>query len=249
VALPAPEPHSMIDLHYWPTPNGHKITLFLEEAGLAYRIVPVDIGKGAQFESGFLRISPNNKMPAIVDHAPADGGEPISVFESGAILLYLANKTGRFLGFEDGADPGTQLRQRVLVNEWLFWQMAGLGPMTGQYGHFHVYAPEDIAYAKDRYRKETERLLGVLDKRLEGREFIAGAEYSIADMACYPWISPYDKAPLDLAPFANLRRWQATIRARPATQRAYALSKQVNPDAGKPLSEAEKKILFGQVAR
>ena len=239
----------MIDLHYWPTPNGHKITLFLEEAGLDYRIVPVDIGKGAQFEPGYLRISPNNKMPAIVDHAPADGGAPISVFESGAILQYLAGKTGRFLGVPEGADAATALRQRIVVDEWLFWQMGGLGPMTGQYGHFHVYAPEDIAYAKERYRKEAERLLGVLDKRLEGREFIAGGEYSIADIASYPWISPYDKAPLDLAPFANVRRWRDAIRARPATQRAYALSKQVNPDAGKALSDEEKKILFGQGAR
>ena len=239
----------MIDLHYWPTPNGHKVTLFLEEAGLEYRIVPVDIGKGAQFDAGFLKISPNNKMPAIVDHAPADGGEPITVFESGAILLYLANKTGRFLGIPDGADAGTALRQRILVNEWLFWQMAGLGPMTGQYGHFHVYAPEDIAYAKDRYRKEAERLLGVLDKQLEGRTFIAGDDYSIADMASYPWIGPYDKAPLDLAPFANVQRWRAEIRARPATKRAYALTRQVSPNAGKPLSDEEKKVLFGQGAR
>ena len=239
----------MIDFYYWPTPNGHKVTLLLEEAGLDYTIKPVDIGKGAQFEPGFLRISPNNKMPAIVDHAPADGGDAIAVFESGAILLYLANKTGRFLGIPDGADAGTALRQRILVNEWLFWQMAGLGPMTGQYGHFHVYAPEDIAYAKDRYRKEAERLLGVLDKQLEGRAFIAGDDYSIADMASYPWISPYDKAPLDLAPFANVRRWQSAIRERPATKRSYALTKQVSPDAGKPLSDEQKKILFGQGAR
>ena len=239
----------MIDLYYWPTPNGHKVTLFLEEAGLDYTTKPVDIGKGVQFEPDFLRISPNNKMPAIVDHAPADGGEAITVFESGAILLYLANKTGRFLGVPDDADAGTALRQRILVNEWLFWQMGGLGPMTGQYGHFHVYAPEDIAYAKDRYRKEAERLLGVLDTQLEGRAFIAGDAYSIADMACYPWISPYDKAPLDLAPFTNVRRWQAAIRARPATKRAYALTKQVSPDAGKPMSDEQKKILFGQGAR
>ena len=239
----------MIDLHYWPTPNGHKVSLFLEEAGLDYTIKPVDIGKGAQFHADFLKISPNNKMPAIVDHAPADGGEAISVFESGAILLYLANKSGRFLGIPDGADAGTALRQRTLVNEWLFWQMAGLGPMTGQYGHFHVYAPEDIAYAKDRYRKEAERLLGVLDTQLQGRDFIAGSEYSIADMASYPWISPYDKAPLDLSPFANVQRWQAAIRARPATKRAYALTKQVSPDAGKPMSDEQKKILFGQGAR
>ena len=239
----------MIDLYYWPTPNGHKVTLFLEEAGLDYTTKPVDIGKGEQFEPDFLRISPNNKMPAIVDHAPADGGEAITVFESGAILLYLANKTGRFLGVPDDADAGTALRQRILVNEWLFWQMGGLGPMTGQYGHFHVYAPEDIAYAKDRYRKEAERLLGVLDKQLEGRAFIAGDDYSIADMASYPWISPYDKAPLDLTPLANVQRWQASIRERPATKRAYALTKQVSPDAGKPMSDEQKKILFGQGAR
>ena len=239
----------MIDLHYWPTPNGHKVSLFLEEAGLDYTIKPVDIGKGAQFHADFLKISPNNKMPAIVDHAPADGGDAITVFESGAILVYLANKIGRFLGIPDGADAGTALRQRTLVNEWLFWQMGGLGPMTGQYGHFHVYAPEDIAYAKDRYRKEAERLLGVLDTQLQGRDFIAGSEYSIADMASYPWISPYDKAPLDLAPFANVRRWQAAIRERPATKRAYALTKQVSPDAGKPMSDEQKKILFGQGAR
>ena len=231
----------MIDLYYWPTPNGHKITLFLEEAGLDYRICPVNIGKGDQFQPEFLAISPNNKMPAIVDHAPTDGGASLSVFESGAILLYLAEKTGRFLP--------TDLRGRATALEWLFWQMGGLGPMTGQYGHFHVYAPEDIAYAKDRYRKEAERLLGVLDTQLQGRDFIAGSEYSIADMASYPWISPYDKAPLDLTPFANVRRWQAVIRARPATKRAYALTKQVSPDAGKPMSDEQKKILFGQGAR
>ena len=239
----------MIDLYYWPTPNGHKVTLFLEEAGLDYTIKPVDIGKGAQFEPDYLRISPNNKMPAIVDNAPADGGAPIPVFESGAILLYLANKTSRFLGIPEGADAATALRQRIAVNEWLFWQMAGLGPMTGQYGHFHVYAPDDIAYAKERYRKETERLLGVLDKQLEGRAFIAGGEYSIADMAAYPWINPYTKAPLDITRFPNVERWHSDIAARPATQRAYALAKQVNPDAGKALSDAEKKILFGQGAR
>ena len=241
----------MIDLHYWPTPHGHKVTLLLEELAelaqsLAYRIVPVDIGKGAQFEPDYLRISPNNKMPAIVDHAPADGGAPIPVFESGAILLYLAEKSGRFLGVPEGADAGTALRQRIVVNEWLFWQMGGLGPMTGQYGHFHVYAPEDIAYAKDRYRNEVLRLLGVLDRRLQGREFIAGDEYGIADMASYPWINPYAKAPLDLELFANVRRWHTAIATRPATQRAYALAKRVNPDAGKPMSEEEKKILFGQ---
>ena len=228
----------MIDLYYWPTPNGHKITLFLEEAGLDYSLKPIDIGKGDQFKPEFLAFSPNNKMPAIIDHAPADGGDPVGVFESGAILLYLADKTGKFIPH----DP----RGRVQALEWLFWQMGGLGPMTGQYGHFHVYAPEDIAYAKDRYRNEVLRLLGVLDRRLQGREFIAGDEYGIADMASYPWINPYAKAPLDLELFANVRRWHTAIATRPATQRAYALAKQVNPDAGKPMSEEEKRILFGQ---
>ena len=235
----------MIELHYWPTPNGHKVTLLLEElaeagAPLAYRIVPVDIGKGAQFEPAFLAISPNNKMPAIVDHAPEGGGGSLSVFESGAILQYLAEKTGRFL-------PG-DVRGRWQVLEWLYWQVGGLGPMTGQHGHFSVYAPEKVAYAIDRYDREAGRLLGVLDRHLAGRAFIAGDDYSIADMACYPWIDPYDKAPLDLAPFPDLRRWQAAIADRPATRRAYALAKTVNPEAGKPMTDAEKKILFGQKA-
>ena len=228
----------MIDLYYWPTPNGHKITLFLEEAGLPYTIRPVNIGKGDQFEPQYLAFSPNNKMPAIIDHAPADGGAPISVFESGAILLYLANKTGRFFG--------QTVREKVEVNQWLMWQMAGLGPMTGQYGHFTVYAPEPIPYAIDRYTREARRLLGVLDRRLAGRAFIAGEDYSIADMAAYPWINPYTKAPLDLEPYPELRRWHASIAARPATQRAYALTQQVNPDAGKPLGEEERKQLFGR---
>ena len=214
----------MIDLYYWPTPNGHKITLMLEElaeagAKLDYTIRPVNIGKGDQFTPEYLAISPNNKMPAIVDHAPADGGAPISVFESGAILLYLADKTGRFLSSE--------LRTHTETLEWLMWQMAGLGPMTGQYGHFHVYAPEDIAYAKQRYANEANRLLGVLDKRLAGRAFITGDDYGIADMASYPWIGVYDKAPIDMAPYPNVQRWHAAIAARPATQRAYALGKQV----------------------
>ena len=228
----------MIDLYYWPTPNGHKITMFLEEAGLDYRIVPVDIGKGDQFKPEFLAFSPNNKMPAIIDHDPQDGGEPVSVFESGAILAYLANKTGKFVPSDD--------RGRTEVSQWLHWQIGGLGPMTGQYGHFHVYAPESIEYARDRYRNEALRLLGVLDKRLQGRDFVAGKDYSIADMAIYPWVNPYARAPLDMEPFADVRRWQATIARRPATQRAYALGAKVNPNLGKPLSEAEKKLLFGQ---
>ncbi len=236
----------MIDLYYWPTPNGHKITLLLEEladagAKLDYAIKPVDIGKGDQFAPEYLAISPNNKMPAIVDHAPADGGAPLSVFESGAILLYLANKTGRFFG--------DTVRRKVAVNEWLMWQMGGLGPMTGQYGHFHVYAPEDIGYAKTRYANEANRLLGVLERRLAGRAFVAGDDYTIADMAIHPWINAYDKAPIDLVAYPELRRWHAAIAARPATQRAYALAQQVNPDAGKPLSDEERKVLFGGAAR
>ena len=228
----------MIDLYYWPTPNGHKITLFLEEAGLPYTVKPVDIGKGDQFQPEFLAFSPNNKMPAIIDHAPADGGAPLGVFESGAILVYLANKTGRFFGAD--------VRQKVEVNQWLMWQMAGLGPMTGQYGHFNVYAPERIDYAIDRYTREVQRLLGVLDRRLAGRSFIAGEDYTIADMAAYPWINPYTKAPLDLEPYPELRRWHAAIAARPATARAYALTAQVNPDAGKPLTDEQRRQLFGR---
>ncbi len=228
----------MIDFHYWPTPNGHKVTLFLEEAGLDYTVKPVNIGAGDQFKPEYLAISPNNKMPAIVDHAPADGGAPISVFESGAILLYLANKTGRFFG--------NDVRQKVAVNQWLMWQMGGLGPMTGQYGHFTVYAPEKIAYAIDRYTREVQRLLGVLDRQLAHHAFVAGEEYSIADMAIYPWINVYDSAPLDMTPYPNVQRWHAAIAARPATARAYALKQQVNPNAGKPLSEEERKHLFGQ---
>lgn len=228
----------MIELHYWPTPNGHKIPIFLEEAGLEYTIKPVDIGNGDQFKPEYLAISPNNKMPAIVDTAPADGGAPVSVFESGAILVYLADKTGRFLPRD--------LRGRNTVLEWLFWQVGGLGPMTGQYGHFNVYAPEPIPYAIDRYTKEAYRLLGVLDQRLAGREFVAGNEYSIADMAIHPWINAYSKAPLDLSPYPELQRWHAAVAERPAVQRAYALTQKVNPDAGKPLSDEERKVLFGQ---
>ena len=225
----------MIDLYYWPTPNGHKVTLFLEEAGLPYTIRRVDIGKGEQFAPEFLAISPNNKMPAIVDHDPPGGGAPLSVFESGAILLYLARKTGKFIA----TDP----RGMVTCLEWLFWQMGGLGPMTGQYGHFTVYAPEKIPYAIERYTREARRLLGVLDQRLRGREYICGNEYSIADMACYPWIDPYEKAPLDLTAYAEVRRWRKTIRARPATARAYAQGD--FRERQTQMSEAERAILFG----
>jgi len=228
----------MIDLYYWPTPNGHKVTLMLEETGLPYRIQPVNIGAGDQFTPDFLAISPNNKMPALVDHQPTDGGAAQSVFESGAILLYLAEKTGRFLPADS--------RGRVAVLEWLFWQMAGLGPMSGQMGHFNVYAPEKIPYAIERYNNEVRRLPRVMDKRLAQRASLGGDDYSIADMASYPWIGAYDTLPVDFSAFPNLKRWHDAIAARPATQRAYALREKVNPQAGKPLSEEERKHLFGQ---
>ncbi|MES2753432.1 MAG: glutathione binding-like protein [Pseudomonadota bacterium] len=230
----------MIDLWYWPTPNGHKITLFLEEAGLDYTIKPVNIGKGDQFDPEFLAFSPNNRMPAIVDDTPVDHGGPITVFESGAILLYLADKTGRF--------GGGSARGHVEVVEWLMWQMAGLGPMLGQNHHFSRYAPEKLPYAIERYVKETNRLYGVLDKRLEGREWIAAGKYSIADMACYPWILPEDQGQ-DLADFPNLARWHAAIKARPATERAYAKGKEINPNPPGQMTDEQKKMLFGQTAR
>ncbi|KAB2966310.1 glutathione binding-like protein [Zoogloea sp.] len=229
----------MIDLYYWTTPNGHKITLFLEESGLPYRILPINIGKGEQFQPEFLRIAPNNRIPAIVDTQPADGGAPIPMFESGAILLYLAEKSGRFLS----ADP----RVRLETLQWLFWQMGGLGPMAGQNHHFGVYAPETIPYAIDRYVKETGRLYAVLNKHLADRAFIAGDDYSIADMACYPWIVPYERQRQNLSDFPNLARWFEAIRQRPATVRAYALAEQINKPA--PLDEAAKQVLFGQDAK
>ncbi|MDG4601362.1 MAG: glutathione S-transferase N-terminal domain-containing protein [Defluviicoccus sp.] len=225
----------MIDLHYWPTPNGHKITIFLEEAGLAYTIKPVDIGKGEQFRPEFLKISPNNRMPAIVDHAPSDGGGPLSVFESGAILLYLAEKTGQFLPAD--------LRGRTQVLEWLFWQMGGLGPMAGQNHHFTQYAPEKIPYAIERYQRETERLYGVLDRRLADRTFIADA-YSIADMAAYPWIVPHKRQGQDLDTFPNVKRWFESIRARAAVVRAYEIGNSISREP--VVNEQSRAILFGQ---
>ncbi len=228
----------MIDLHYWTTPNGHKVTIFLEEAGLPYRIVPVNISKGDQFKPDFLAISPNNRIPAIVDHEPVGGGAPISVFESGAILLYLAEKTRRFLP----ADP----LGRVEVTQWLFWQMAGLGPMAGQNHHFSQYAPEKLPYAINRYVSETNRLYGVLNKRLADRPFIAGT-YSIADMATYPWIVPYKNQGQSLEDFPHLKRWFETIRNRPAVVRAYDRAKKVNAQPT-VLTEESKRILFGQTA-
>ena len=227
----------MIDLYYWTTPNGHKLTMFLEETGLPHRIVPINIGKGEQFAADFLKIAPNNRIPAMVDHAPADGGAPLSLFESGAILLYLADKTGRFIA--------TDLRARNETIQWLFWQMGGLGPMAGQNHHFTQYAPQPIPYAIERYVKETARLYAVLNKQLADREFIAG-DYSIADMACYPWIVPHEKQGQKLDDFPHLQRWLSAIRERPATQRAYALAKAINP--APVVDENAKKVLFGQDA-
>lgn len=227
----------MIELHYWPTPNGHKITIFLEEAGLEYQIVPVNIGAGDQFKPEFLRIAPNNRMPAIVDTEPADGGEPIAIFESGAILLYLAEKTGKFLPAD--------IRGRKTVLEWLFWQVGGLGPMAGQNHHFRNYAPEKIPYAIDRYVNETNRLYGVLDRQLQDRDYIAG-DYSIADMACYPWIVPYESQQQRLEDFPNLQRWFERIHNHPAVIRAY---EQGQPFSSRPtVTEESRKILFGQTA-
>jgi GSH-dependent disulfide-bond oxidoreductase len=228
----------MIDLYYWTTPNGHKITMFLEETGLPYRIVPVNIGKGAQFEPAFLAISPNNRIPAIVDHSPADGGAPLSVFESGAILLYLAHKSRKLLPAD--------LRGQVEATQWLIWQVAGLGPMAGQNHHFARYAPEKIPYAIDRYVKETNRLYGVLNHRLSDRAYLAG-EYSIADIACYPWIVPYEAQGQRLEQFPHLKRWFEAIRERPATVRAYATAATVNTED--TMTEEAKRVLFGQTAR
>ncbi len=225
----------MIDLYYWTTPNGHKITIFLEETGLPFNVKPINIGKGDQFDAAFLRISPNNRIPAIVDHAPVDGGEPIALFESGAILLYLADKTGRFIA--------PSLRGRNDCLQWLFWQMGGLGPMAGQNHHFARYAPEKIPYAIDRYVNETGRLYAVMDRRLADREYLA-VEYSIADMASYPWVQP-ERHGQDIGEFPHLARWKAAIAARPAVQRAYALALTINtiPSVS---DEQSRKVLFGQ---
>ena len=232
----------MIDLYYWTTPNGHKITLFLEEAGLPYQLRPINISKGDPFQPDFLAIAPNNRIPAIVDHAPADGGAPLPLFESGAILLYLADKLQRFVP--------TDLRGRNVALQWLFWQMGGLGPMAGQNHHFGTFAPEKIPYAIDRYVKETGRLYGVLNKHLgqqaaAGQDHIAG-DYSIADMACYPWVVPHERQRQDLADFPHLQAWFQRIQARPATVRAYARALEVNATPPAPPDEAARKILYGQ---
>jgi GSH-dependent disulfide-bond oxidoreductase len=229
----------MLDLYYWTTPNGHKITIFLEEAGLPYKIIPVNIGKGEQFKTDFLAVSPNNRIPALVDHAPAGGGAPLAVFESGAILLYLADKTGQFISRDS--------RARTDAIQWLFWQMGGLGPMAGQNNHFSNYAVDKIPYAMDRYRNEVNRLYGVLDKRLADRTFIAG-EYSIADMASYPWIVPHERQGQNIADFPHIKRWLDAIYERPAVKRAYAKAKEINPNPGGIRTAEERAILFGQTA-
>jgi len=227
----------MIELHYWPTPNGHKITIFLEEVGLPYRIHPVNIGKGDQFNPDFLKIAPNNRIPAIRDLTPADGGAPHSVFESGAILVYLAQKTGKFLPDD--------MRARSRVMEWLFWQMGGLGPMAGQNHHFNQYAPEKIPYAMERYTKETNRLYGVLDRQLANHPYVAG-DYSIADMACYPWIVPYQRQGQKLEDFPHLKRWFESMAKRPAVIRAYEKGEGLRKEG---MTDEEKKVLFGQTAK
>ena len=209
----------MIDLYCWPTPNGHKVPLMLEECGLEYRMIPVDIGKGAQFAAEFLAISPNNKIPAIVDR---DLSTPLSVFESGAILIYLAEKTGKFLP-KSGAPRATCL-------QWLFWQVGGLGPMAGQNHHFNQYAAEVVPYAIERYVQETTRLYGVLDRRLAQGEFVAGTHYSIADMACYPWVVPHQIQKQNLTDFPNIQRWFEAVAKRPATVRAYARCAELDSD-------------------
>jgi len=228
----------LIDLYYWPTPNGHKITMFLEEVGLEYEIHPVNISAGDQFKPEFLAFSPNNRMPAIIDRAPADGGELITVFESGAILLYLAEKTGCFLP--------TDVRGRKTVTEWLFWQMGGLGPMAGQNHHFGVYAPEKLPYAIDRYVNETNRLYGVMDRRLAEHPYLGGQHYSIADMAAYPWVVPWKRQQQNLNDFPHLRRWFDAIGERAATVRAYAKGEPFA--AQRDMTDAGKKLLFGQTA-
>ncbi len=226
----------MIELYFWSTPNGYKPLMFLEETKLPYTLKPVNIGTGEQFDPAFLKIAPNNRIPAMVDTAPNGGGQPIAIFESGAILLYLAEKTGKLI------PAGPTARWDCI--QWLFWQMAGLGPMAGQNHHFTQYAPEKFPYAIDRYVKETNRLYAVLNKRLADREYVAGA-YSIADMAAYPWIVPYERQRQNLADFPHLKRWFEAVKARPSTVAAYEKGKSL--DTG-PMTEAAKKVLFGQTA-
>ena len=230
----------MIDLHYWTTPNGHKVTMFLEETGTPYKIFPVNIGKGEQFKADFLAISPNNRIPAMVDHDPPGGGKPISVFESGAMLVYLAEKTGKFLP--------TEPRKRADVMQWLFWQMGGLGPMAGQAHHFRNYAQEKIKYAIDRYTNEVNRLYGVMDTRLKDRDFLAG-DYSIADMASYPWVRPYKNQGQDLAEFPNLEKWYKRMHDRPAVAKAVKVGEELRANYNLATDKSAQAVLFGQRAR
>ncbi len=223
----------MIDLYTWPTPNGHKIHIMLEELGLEYKVIPIDIGAGDQFKPEFLAISPNNKMPAIVDH-DGPGGTAYSMFESGAILIYLAEKTGRFIP--------SDVRERYDVIQWIMFQMGHIGPMLGQNHHFRRYAPEKIPYAIERYTNEAARLYGVLDKRLEGRDYLVG-EYSIADIANYPWLRSHEAQGQDLNDFPSVKRWYEAIEARPAVQRGVeVLSEETRKGE---MSEAEREQLFG----
>jgi GST-like protein len=225
----------MIDVYFWPTPNGYKVTIFCEEAGVPYRLVPVNIGKGDQFAPEFLDISPNNKMPAIVD-PDGPGGEPISIFESGAILLYLAEKTGRFLPSEP--------RKRWATIEWLMFQMGTVGPMLGQTHHFRMYAPETLEYAIDRYTNEAARIYSVLDRRLENTAYVAGDEYTIADMAIYPWLAPYKRQGQDLDDYPNVRRWFDELKERPALRRGIEVGKEV--EEAKVSDEERWSNLFGK---
>jgi GST-like protein len=229
----------MIDLYYWPTPNGWKISIALEEMELPYTVKYVNIGRGEQFAPEYLEISPNNRMPAIVDNAPADGGAPLAIFESGAILLYLAEKSGRFLPRD--------LRGRYEVTQWIMWQMGGLGPMSGQAGHFRLYAPEQVPYAIDRYTDEVSRLYGVLDRRLAGREYVCG-EYSIADMACWPWILPHKRQGQHIEEFPNLLRWYEQLKMRPALRRGYDVGREIRQISKDGPDEAARGVLFGQRA-
>lgn len=228
----------MIDFYYWTTPNGHQVTLFLEEAGLEYNVRPINIGKGDQFDPAFLKIAPNNRIPAIVDNAPIGGGEPISIFESGAILEYLADKTGKFL-----AKSGSK---RYDALQWLYWQMGGFGPMLGQNHHFNKHAAEKVPYAIARYENETRRLYRILNEQLSGKNFIIGDDYTIADMACYPWALYADSQNVNLDDYPNVQAWIKRIDERPATKAAYALVPKYNPDQGKPVTEEARKHLYGK---
>lgn len=228
-----------IELYYWPTPNGWKISIMLEETGYPYEVRYVNIGRGDQFEPSFLAIAPNNRMPAIVD-PDGPGGAPMSVFESGAILQYLGRKTGMFYPTDE--------RARVEVEQWLFWQMGGLGPMAGQAHHFRNYAPEKIAYGIERYTNEVNRLYGVMDKRLADREFLAG-DYSIADMACVGWVKPFKNQGQDIDEFPNLKRWFETLLARPPVERGFLVGKEEREKFNLANDKDAQAVLFGQRAR